>query len=1219
MAEDKSGYEIALERIAAVRESMGTEKEIYDLDLSSLLLKEIPKEVNDLTILKSLNCAWNSITIIENLDNLLKLNSLDLQNNRITQILNLEMLTQLNLLNLKNNKIVRIENLDKLNNLVEIFLDHNQIERIENLTKHSNLRYLSLSYNFINKIENLEFLPNLNFLNLSINQISVIENLDELKYLDHINLSGNQISKIENLDSLNVLTIIFLNNNRIFKIEGLNGQYNLQFLNLESNQISRIENLKTLSNLKVIDLSNNQISKIVNLDSLINLTSLYLGNNRIKIIENLDKLISLENLYLEKNQISKIENIEKLTNLTQISIESNQISIIENIESLSNLTHLYLSTNQISKIINLDSLSNLIFLSLDGNKITKIENLDKLTKLQQLNLSENQIYKIENIEKLTNLQYLKIDRNKIENFSEISNEFIAQIKRQHLGVKINNNPFIGKDGISIEDYSSSFIANHSVQLITDYKYSTAEKTKVKIPAKLILYGNSNVGKSFFSHFLRTGKVLKHKKSTEILKIDYWNNNGVNAYIYDFGGQDFYHATYQMFFTTDTIYCVLWDDSTNQNKLNDETLGSTTDTFYNYNIAYWIANIKYYFSYLKNNSSNKKLNHKEYDSESIHINLVKNKIDIANNKNSQLSYYQALRDYPIDHSYELMLETTTDINFLRKRNFIKEELISQLMRFQNSIIMVAHKSRALEKILALREKHIFDSMTIEELWSQTYDDQYIDDDFTNLKSVLRTLHNRGLIIWYEHPSLSNKVWLRPDKVIKHIHSVLKSRGIGNFKGNIPNAEFERKFADLKELMLIQNIAFFDAFSANYVIPQFLSEQSNNDILFELAQDGLEILFAVQFKDFMPHGLFNRLACFFGGLPDQKYYVKNKMIFTLNSVKVWLEIDPIQMRVIFKAGNTKSKAAAELQMYLFRSLVAAYWGYNPMVFELYRYFFPKGHNTLRNNEKGNVVEAIFMDGSGNRLQLEHEDWASTQEEKNLIQNFKLNQNWQKIIEVYNDVESNFPSGMKVSLDNIFFAEYKELITVFENHKDHNNYLLLSNLVDKENSRKMYAAPFNSFMNKPLPVPKKLFISYSSKNSDFMKRFTLHLESLRTEGLISYWTDRMIDTGAAWDEKIQMELDQADRVIYLLCPYFLVTPYIMEKELSKGFKKEEDKPGSIQFIHLQHCNWKIHPKLTEYQHLLDPTIPEKKLVVVENAMNDEAWVKITEDLRNILKHKH
>ena len=59
-------------------------------------------------------------------------------------------------------------------------------------------------------------------------------------------------------------------------------------------------------------------------------------------------------------------------------------------------------------------------------------------------------------------------------------------------------------------------------------------------------------------------------------------------------------------------------------------------------------------------------------------------------------------------------------------------------------------------------------------------------------------------------------------------------------------------------------------------------------------------------------------------------------------------------------------------------------------------------------------------------------------------------------------------------------------------------------------------------------------------------------------------------------------------------------------------------MQFIHIQDCNWQNHPKLASLQHLLDPNKVGKDILVVNDPMNDKAWVTIINDLRNVLKDK-
>ena len=136
--------------------------------------------------------------------------------------------------------------------------------------------------------------------------------------------------------------------------------------------------------------------------------------------------------------------------------------------------------------------------------------------------------------------------------------------------------------------------------------------------------------------------------------------------------------------------------------------------------------------------------------------------------------------------------------------------------------------------------------------------------------------------------------------------------------------------------------------------------------------------------------------------------------------------------------------------------------------------------------------------------------------------------------------------------------------------------------------------------------------------MQRFRTHLYSLKMENKITDWTDRMIKTGTSWSEKIQKELDESDHIIYLLSPDFLATPYIMDVELKKGIEKNDRDQSAMQFIHIQDCNWQNHPKLSSLQHLLDPNKVGKDILVVNDPMNDKAWVTIINDLRNVLKDK-
>ncbi|MGB3130796.1 MAG: leucine-rich repeat domain-containing protein, partial [Saprospiraceae bacterium] len=477
----------------------------------------------------------------------------------------------------------------------------------------------------------------------------------------------------------------------------INDLTNLSRLNLDSNRISKIENLDRLTNLKVLRLAYNQISKIENLDKLINLTELYLFKNQISKIENLQNLKNLKTLWLYRNQISKIENLQNLKNLKTLWLYRNQISKIENLQNLIKLTELNLFDNQISKIENLQNLTNLRILFLSNNQISKIENLDNLTNLTQINLGFNQISKIENLQNLTNLRILYLGYNQISNIFQIPEVLIYTFKKRAFELRIGKNPFIGKDGISKEDYPMSAI--HTKQFIHDYYKFKAVTSfqKYQLPFKIMLFGNSNVGKSDFSDFLRIGKLVNPSKagtSTDILEIKTWkvkvkDKDDWIATIFDFGGQDFYHATYQMFYTTDCIYCVLFEDASNMNEVAPH-LESRLEAYQNYNVAYWLANVKYHLEKERQNEiKHNKNENKEtatYNSSLDAIYLIRNKIDLASDSNSQSQVLATMQQYQIFHRFDISLNIHEKQKYQSYRNILIENIQIDI-----------HKGRSIEMI------------------------------------------------------------------------------------------------------------------------------------------------------------------------------------------------------------------------------------------------------------------------------------------------------------------------------------------------------------------------------------------------------------------------------------------------------------------------------------------------------------------------------------------
>ncbi|MCW5313216.1 GTP-binding protein [Nostoc sp. KVJ3] len=389
-------------------------------------------------------------------------------------------------------------------------------------------------------------LTNLTQLILSGNQITQIpEAIANLTNLTALSLLNNQITQIpEAIANLTNLTMLFLHNNQITQIpEAITNLTNLTNLDLSNNQITQIpEAITNLTNLNLLFLYNNQITQIPEaIAKLTNLTELYLFSNQItQIPEAIAKLTNLTELYLFSNQITQIlEAIAKLTNLTQLDLRSNQITKIpEAIANLTNLTQLDLSYNQITEIPEaIANLTNLTQLDLSYNQITKIpEAIANLTNLTQLYLSNNQITKIpEAIESLPKLETLDLQGNPLPISPEILGSF------DHVG---------------------------SVKKIFNYfQLLRSGEVRPLNEAKLLLIGQGSVGKTSLIERLIRNKYDKNQPQTDGLNVETWNvqvnSKDIRLNVWDFGGQEIYHATHQFFLTKRSLYLLVCNCRTSE--------------------------------------------------------------------------------------------------------------------------------------------------------------------------------------------------------------------------------------------------------------------------------------------------------------------------------------------------------------------------------------------------------------------------------------------------------------------------------------------------------------------------------------------------------------------------------------------------------------------------------------------------------------------------------
>jgi internalin A len=343
------------------------------------------------------------------------------------------------------------------------------------------------------------------------------------------------------------------------------------------------------SNSRKLDLSSQELTEIPReVFQLQNLTRLSLYNNQIvEIPDTIAELQNLTRLYLFRNQIVEIPDaIAELQNLTRLSLSRNQIvEIPDAIAELQNLTGLYLFGNQILEIPDaIAQLQNLKLLYLYNNKIVKIPDaIAQLQNLTELYLFGNQILEIPDaIAQLQNLTRLYLQNNQIEEIPDA----IAQLKNltalnlshnkitrilKPIGYLVtidrfdfSNNPLAIPPEI-LNKGEQREILNYLLQL-----YRTQFRPLHE--AKVLLVGQGSVGKTSLKKQLIHNQFDQNESKTDGLEVEYWpieiNENKIRLNVWDFGGQEIYHATHQFFLTKRSLYLLVCDCriSEEQNRL-----------------------------------------------------------------------------------------------------------------------------------------------------------------------------------------------------------------------------------------------------------------------------------------------------------------------------------------------------------------------------------------------------------------------------------------------------------------------------------------------------------------------------------------------------------------------------------------------------------------------------------------------------------------------------
>lgn len=350
----------------------------------------------------------------------------------------------------------------------------------------------------------------------------------------------NDLSPLAGLTNLQELDV---SNTEVSDLSPLSGLTNLQQLYIWKTSVNNLSPLSNLANLQVIDVSETQVTNLSPLSCLANLQIFDVRNSPVNDLTPLSNLKNLQHLGVLNTPVTDLSPLSRLENLQQLDASSTQLTDLSPLSDLANLQMLYVRNTQVTDLSPLAGLANIQELDISNTLVNDLSPLSGLAKLKRLNVSKTQV----------------IDLSPL-----------LELIKHNLPVGWSLDTGLG-DGIYVEDCPLTnppveIVKQGNAAILNYFHEKAIQGTDHLYEAKMLLIGEGGAGKtSLLRRLYQREKPLPTENETtkgiDIYRHEFKLDNGRNfrLNVWDFGGQEIYHATHQFFLTKRSLY-VLLDDT-----------------------------------------------------------------------------------------------------------------------------------------------------------------------------------------------------------------------------------------------------------------------------------------------------------------------------------------------------------------------------------------------------------------------------------------------------------------------------------------------------------------------------------------------------------------------------------------------------------------------------------------------------------------------------------
>lgn len=490
---------------------------------------------------------------------------------------------------LNHNPISNIRALSSIPGLRWLSLAGTRVQEVSSLANTLELEWLDVSYTLVRDLSPLKSLTELKELDVNGTYISDCRQVEGMPHLERLNLASTPIQDLRPVQRLERLRELDVSNTAVSDTAMLVGLPSLQRLNLANTLVANELVLPQLGSLKCLDISGTRLTDLSAISGATTLIDLDIARTSVTSLAPLSELVRLERLNCSGTPVTYVDPLAGLGRLRDIDLSSTSVYSVEPLSRMASLQTLDISKTFV-RDLSLQCSDTLIQFAARQTLLRSLEFLRDFEAIERLDVAKTDVSDLSALRTAKNIEFLDISETKVrdlvpirhliekgigpigwrvsndvpyEHLWEASDIAFGQEQTRRRGLYLANCP--------LSSPPREIVAQGRAAILNFFDERLSDSTDFLYEAKLLILGEGGAGKTtLFRRLFRPDLPLPTEDQTtrgiDIHRYDFQvkDNRTFRLNVWDFGGQEIYHATHQFFLTQRSLYLLL-DDTRKDHK------------------------------------------------------------------------------------------------------------------------------------------------------------------------------------------------------------------------------------------------------------------------------------------------------------------------------------------------------------------------------------------------------------------------------------------------------------------------------------------------------------------------------------------------------------------------------------------------------------------------------------------------------------------------------